>query len=209
MIYSRHIRWTDRCRIRQDCKRTPEWQKCELHTEPAHILIVAALFQYFCSDIPSDSSQKHGSWSPVIPNARKATVVVVGCAAVDVTSQVEVLIRPDQKSTYPGRVSVSLGGVARNIAEAAHRVMSGSTGNNATTLLVAPIGDDEFGKLISTMTESLGMRADGLMSMEGRRSAVCNLLLDSHGELQCGVSDMDLPHVCESDRVSMTSTEHS
>ena len=133
----------------------------------------------------------------------------MGCAAVDVTSQVEVLIRPDQKSTYPGRVSVSLGGVARNIAEAAHRVMSGSTGNNATTLLVAPIGDDEFGKLISTMTESLGMRTDGLMSMEGRRSAVCNLLLDSHGELQCGVSDMDLPHVCGSDRVSMTSTEHS
>ncbi|KAF8560313.1 indigoidine synthase A-like protein [Imleria badia] len=169
---------------------------------------------HFCSDIPKDSSSqiiqksklvKHGSWSParrdVIPSARKATVVIVGCAAVDITSQAEVLIRPDQKSTYPGKVSLSLGGVARNIAEATHRVMPGSTGNDAATLLVAPIGDDEFGKLISTMTESLGMRTDGLMSIEGRQSAVCNLLLDSHGELQCGVSDMDLPHAWEADRI--------
>lgn len=152
---------------------------------------------------------KHGSGSEarrdVIPSSRKATVVVVGCAAVDITSRAEVLIRPDHKSTYPGKVSLSLGGVARNIAEATHRVMSGSTGNDATTLLVAPIGNDEFGKFISTMTESLGMRTDGLVSIQGRQSAVCNLLLDSHGELQCGVSDMDLPHAWDADQVGMTS----
>lgn len=170
--------------------------------------------QHFYSDFPTDSSSQiiqksklvvHGSENAdVIPSARKATVVVVGCAAVDITSQAGVLIRPDQKSTYPGKVSISLGGVARNIAEAAHRVMSGSSGNNTATLLVAPIGSDEFGKLISTMTESLGMRTDGLVSIQGRQSAVCNLLLDSHGELQCGVSDMDLPHAWEADEVSMT-----
>lgn len=156
---------------------------------------------------------KHGSSSAAtedaIPSVRKASVVVMGCAAVDITSQANVLIKSDQKSTYPGKVSVSLGGVARNIAEATHRVMSGSTGNDAATLLVAPIGDDDFGKLIGAKTQSLGMRTDGLVSIQGRQSAVCNLLLDSRGELRCGVADMDLPHAWEADQVDMISTEHS
>ena len=173
--------------------------------------------QHFYSDFPTDSSSqiiqksklaecdsRNAARRDVIPSAPKATVVVVGCAAVDITSQAEVLVTPDQKSTYPGKVSVSLGGVARNIAEATHRVMSGSTVKDTATLLVAPIGNDEFGKLISTMTESLGMRTDGLVTIQGRQSAVCNLLLDSHGELQCGVSDMDLPHAWEADQVGMT-----
>jgi len=188
-----------------------------LYTQPTHHPNLRGT-QYFYSDFSTDSSPqiiqksnlaKHGPGSKarrdVTPSSRKATVVVVGCAAVDVTSRAEVFIGPDQKSTYPGEVSLSLGGVARNIAEATHRIMSGSTGNDATTLLVAPIGDDEFGKFISTMTESLGMRTDGLVSIQGRQSAVCNLLLDSHGELQCGVSDMDLPHAWDADQVGMTS----
>ncbi|KAF8140305.1 indigoidine synthase A-like protein [Boletus edulis] len=143
-----------------------------------------------------------------IPSPRKATVVVVGCAAVDITSKAEALIRLDQKSTYPGKVSVSLGGVARNIAEATHRIMSESTENDASTLLVAPIGDDEFGKLIRSMTKSLGMRTDGLVPIGGWQSAVCNLLLDSHGELQSGVSDMDLPHAWEADRILAILRDH-
>ncbi|KAG6381132.1 Indigoidine synthase A like protein-domain-containing protein [Boletus reticuloceps] len=143
-----------------------------------------------------------------IPSPRKATVVIVGCAAMDITSKAEALIRPDQKSTYPGKVSVSLGGVARNIAEATHRIMSESTENDASTLLVAPIGDDEFGKLIRSMTKSLGMRTDGLVPIDGWQSAVCNLLLDSHGELQSGVSDMDLPHAWETDRILAILRDH-
>lgn len=175
--------------------------------------------QYFYGDLPADSSSQKSkpvesgfgsaARKDATSNGRKATVVVVGCAAIDITSQAEVLTKSDQKSTYPGKVSVSLGGVARNIAEATHRVMFGSTGNDAGTLLVAPIGDDDFGKLIGAKTQSLGMRTDGLVSIQGRQSAVCNLLLDSHGELQCGVSDMDLPHVWEADQVGMTSTKHS
>ncbi|KAG8219765.1 hypothetical protein J3R82DRAFT_737 [Butyriboletus roseoflavus] len=143
-----------------------------------------------------------------IPSVRKATVVVMGCAAVDITSQAEVLIKSDQKSTYPGKVSVSLGGVARNIAEATHRMMSGSTENDSATLLVAPIGNDDFGKLIGAKTQSLGMRTDGLVSIQGRQSAVCNLLLDSHGELRCGVSDMDLPHAWEADQILAILRDH-
>lgn len=145
----------------------------------------------------------------VIPSAEKTRVIVAGCAAVDITSQARLLTKPDQKSTYPGKVSLSLGGVARNIAEATHRIMSGSTGNDAATLLVAPVGDDVFGKLIKTLTESLGMRTDGLVPIEGRQSAVCNLLLDSHGDLECGVSDMDLPHAWEIDQVGIKFTKRS
>ena len=159
--------------------------------------------------IPNSESVEHGLKEDTLSEVQKATVVVVGCAAVDITSQAKAPMKPDQKSTYPGKVTLSLGGVARNIAEATHRVLSGSNGAGAATLLVAPIGDDEFGKLISTMTQSLGMRTDGLVSVEGQQSAICNLFLDSHGDLQIGTSDMDLPHACEADQVGMTSLEYS
>lgn len=181
------------------------------------VTIINASVQHFYGSFPADFSTQttqnsksvnHGSGSAATrnaaPNVQKAVVVVVGCAAVDITSQAETPITPEQKSTYPGKVSLSLGGVARNIAEAAHRVTSGSAGADVSALLVAPIGDDAFGKLISATIQSLGMRTDGLLSVEGRRSAVCNLLLESHGELQCGVSDMDLPQGWEADQVGMT-----
>ncbi|KAF9229232.1 indigoidine synthase A-like protein [Gyrodon lividus] len=142
-----------------------------------------------------------GDAVPELSSFQKASVVVVGCAAVDITSQPQAATRLDHKTTWPGKVSVSLGGVARNIAEAAHRVMSGATGKGVATLLVAPVGDDAFGSLITDLTESLGMRTDGLVSVHGQRSSVCNLLLDAQGQLQSGVADMDLMQVWKADQI--------
>ncbi|KAG2154790.1 Indigoidine synthase A like protein-domain-containing protein [Suillus clintonianus] len=125
-----------------------------------------------------------------LPNA---SLIVVGCAAVDITSQPLTDSDLGHHSTSPGKVSMSLGGVGRNIAEAAHRVLS-SYGSefSAETLLVSPVGDDSFGRLLSEETRMLGMRTDGLIPVHGGRSSVCSLLLETSGGLRAGVADMDL-----------------
>ncbi|KAG1749941.1 indigoidine synthase A-like protein [Suillus paluster] len=117
----------------------------------------------------------------------RASLIVVGCTAVDITSQP--LTDSDLGHQFPCR----LGGVGRNIAEAAHRVLS-SYGSkfSAATLLVSPVGDDSFGRLLSEETRMLGMRTDGLIPVHGGRSPVCSLLLQRSGGLRAGVADMDL-----------------
>ncbi|KAG1769169.1 Indigoidine synthase A like protein-domain-containing protein [Suillus occidentalis] len=122
-----------------------------------------------------------------------ASLIVVGCAAVDITSQPLADSDLGHQSTSPGNVSISLGGVGRNIAEAAHRVLSSYSNEfSAATLLVSLVGDDSFGRLLSEETRMLGMRTDGLIPVHGGRSSVCSLLLDRSGGLRAGVADMDL-----------------
>lgn len=122
-----------------------------------------------------------------------ASLIVVGCAAIDITSQPLADSDLGHQSTSPGKVSISLGGVGRNIAEAAHRVLSSYSNEfSAATLLVSLVGDDSFGRLLSEETRMLGMRTDGLIPVHGGRSSVCSLLLERSGGLRAGVADMDL-----------------
>lgn len=141
------------------------------------------------SDIASSETTDDLKGQP-LPNA---SLVVVGCAAVDITSQPLTDSDLGHQSTFPGKVSMSLGGVGRNIAEAAHRVLSShSDESSAATLLVSLVGDDSFGRLLSEETRMLGMRTDGLIPVRGGRSSVCSLLLERSGGLRAGVADMDL-----------------
>ncbi|KIK28419.1 hypothetical protein PISMIDRAFT_673405 [Pisolithus microcarpus 441] len=146
------------------------------------------------------TGQMHVRPSAALNNG-KASIVVVGCAAVDITSKVEQTPSPSQKTTHPGKLSLTLGGVARNIAEAAHRILTGLKGKNSATLLMAPVGEDIFGRLITDSTQSMGMRADGLSLVPGQQSAVCNVVLDAQGGLETGIADMGLPHLWEGSEV--------
>lgn len=94
-------------------------------------------------------------------------------------------------STVPGEINTSLGGVGRNIAEAAHRILS-SQSHGQQPVLVSPIGDDFFGHTLAEQIERLGMRSDGLRKVESARSAICNMVLDGKGELISGVADMGI-----------------
>lgn len=135
-----------------------------------------------------------------------AELIVVGAAAVDVIAQADPSSLSDNHlisaSTVPGTVGMSLGGVARNIAEAAHRTLLslGNSDASPRTLLVAPLGDDSFGGIIQQGTESIGMRSDGLLVTTApgrqtaigraeRRSPVCNMVLSRSGDLIGGVAD--------------------
>ncbi|KAN0066483.1 hypothetical protein ACQY0O_000577 [Thecaphora frezii] len=138
-------------------------------------------------------------------------VLIFGAAAIDVTSQALSSASHSARAaatTYPGRVTVSLGGVSRNVAEATHRVLQSRLlprSSRGVVKLVSPHGDDAFGALLKSGMQRLGMRTDGLFvppqgqgesrgEGEGEaRTAVCSLTLDDHGDLISGVADMDIP----------------
>ncbi|KZT02641.1 indigoidine synthase A-like protein [Laetiporus sulphureus 93-53] len=126
-----------------------------------------------------------------------AKLVIIGSAAVDVTAQADGSSVTDPSvglhSTVPGTVSLSLGGVGRNVAEAAYRTLSSrSEDGSAATLLISSVGQDSFGRLLVNEMERMGMRTDGLITQDSARSAICNLVLDSAGSLIGGVADMKI-----------------
>ena len=132
--------------------------------------------------------------------------MIVGCAAIDISATTVTDSSLDLHSTSPGSVEMSLGGVARNIAEAAHRLSgSHSTGSPSKTLLISPVGDDAFGRVILEETKLIGMRDDGLIQLPKARSAVCNMLLNSTGNLTGGVADMDIIKGLPAEMVHATS----
>jgi pseudouridine-5'-phosphate glycosidase/pseudouridine kinase len=122
--------------------------------------------------------------------------MVFGSAAIDISAQITATTMEnalDLRSTSPGAVSVTLGGVGRNISEAAHRILTAHSAQLSTaTMLVSPIGDDTFGRLLLDETQHIGMRTDGLTQSPRARTAVCNMILDSAGNLIGGIADMDI-----------------
>lgn len=106
-------------------------------------------------------------------------------------------------STAPGSVSLSPGGVGRNIAEATHRILSKKSSSQAP-VLVSLIGDDNMGGVLRNELSRTGMRTDGLIPILGKASAVCNMVLDTEGGLVTGVADMDIIESLESKTVNIS-----
>jgi pseudouridylate synthase / pseudouridine kinase len=127
--------------------------------------------------------------------------MVIGSAAIDITAQSALPSSASEHSTSPGSVSLSLGGVGRNMAEAAHRVLSLAPGNQDSVQLVSAIGDDAFGRLLKEEIARMKMRLDGFIKAEAR-TAVCNLVLDTEGALVGGVADMDVIEKVDGTEVS-------
>ncbi|GAA6046799.1 hypothetical protein NBRC10513_001581 [Rhodotorula toruloides] len=117
-----------------------------------------------------------------------ASLIVAGVLAVDIT------MHPSSSSplqtTAPGTVSLTLGGVAGNVAGAAHSLLSGQSDDDV--LLVAPVADDLLGGVAKSGLAKRGMRDDGLISTSTSGTATCGILLDEKGELVGGIADMGI-----------------
>ncbi|KAK2461952.1 hypothetical protein APHAL10511_006415 [Amanita phalloides] len=143
--------------------------------------------------------------SSLVSSWSLAKLAIVGSAAVDITAKAI----PDdnldlgRNSTMPGTVSLTLGGVARNIAETAHRVLTSIPRTlPGPPLLISSVGNDAFGKLLTHKTRNIGMRTDGLLrSPSNQRTAVCNMVLDNQGELIGGVADMGITEALDSKNI--------
>ncbi|KIR26025.1 indigoidine synthase A family protein [Cryptococcus deuterogattii LA55] len=146
---------------------------------------------------------KNESPKLAIPNAStQASVpfpstIVFGSAAIDLTSTSTQSLVP--RTTTPGQVFVSPGGVGRNIAEAAQNLLPSNSvqlvsayGSVSRTPESNTAEPDAFGKLLLFELAAAHMRTDGLVGKEGRNTAVCSLTLEKDGDLVAGVADMGI-----------------
>jgi pseudouridine-5'-phosphate glycosidase/pseudouridine kinase len=124
-------------------------------------------------------------------------LVVVGSLAIDIS--MSPTSSSPARTTAPGTVTLSLGGVAGNVAGAAHAL------GVEEVLLVAPVGEDLLGLVAKNGLKERGMRNDGLVQVGegGSRTATCGILLDECGELVGGVADMVIASDMEGDKVSL------
>ncbi|KAI0307990.1 Indigoidine synthase A like protein-domain-containing protein [Multifurca ochricompacta] len=144
-----------------------------------------------------------GSVPTVVSTPTK--LVVIGSAAVDVVSQASVTSDTHdsrgRQSTSPGTVALHLGGVGRNVAEAAYRISTSKfQAQPSATVLISSVGDDSLGRLLLEEMRRIGMRTDGVTTSH-QRSAVCNMVLDGSGNLIGGVADMKIVQSIEAEEV--------
>ncbi|GAA5835197.1 hypothetical protein JCM11251_006641 [Rhodosporidiobolus azoricus] len=152
------------------------------------------------STLSSQARSTTSSASPdsAAPSSPLAPLVVTGSLAVDITMTPT---SSPHATTSPGSVSLTLGGVAGNVAGAAHSLLSGED-----VLLIAPIGKDLLGEVAKGGLRQRGMRSDGLIEVtpgEGveSRSATCGILMDEKGELVGGVADMAITAALDGEKV--------
>lgn len=113
-------------------------------------------------------------------------------------------------TTAPGKVTLSPGGVGRNIAEAASRLLPGGQ-----VMLISAVGAsssdgglDAFGTLLRHEMRTAGMRTDGLVPVAGAAAstAVCNLVLGDQGGLIAGVAAMGVIESLSAEQASLSIT---
>ena len=110
-------------------------------------------------------------------------VTVVGGANTDICGRPShALVRHD---SAPGRVSVTHGGVGRNIACDLARL-------GVRTRLVTALGDDGFGASVREGCLSCGVDMSLTRIVPGARSSVYLYLSDEKGEMDAAVSDMEV-----------------
>ncbi|KAH8923188.1 hypothetical protein BT69DRAFT_180546 [Atractiella rhizophila] len=138
-----------------------------------------------------DVDAKHGRSHKGISlntSSEQSPLAVVGCAAVDITAQQSHPAR--LHTTVPGRLSLQMGGVARNIAHAATLLLRRSGVTPPT--LIAPVATDEWSQIVKDRMKLYDMRTDGLVTVHGGRTPTCTLVLDQEGGLMTGMADMNL-----------------
>ncbi|KAI7964277.1 hypothetical protein MJO29_004704 [Puccinia striiformis f. sp. tritici] len=126
-------------------------------------------------------------------------MMVIGAAAIDITSRVPLDDRSNPlstRSTSPGSVKMSLGGVALNIARASYAL-----GVN-DVMVVSQLGSGcSFGEYLLNQLRSTGLRSDGIHVNHHASTGIVNMFLDRNGDLLGGVADlksiedMDCQHI--------------
>ncbi|KAJ2370285.1 hypothetical protein H4S01_000480 [Coemansia sp. RSA 2610] len=115
-------------------------------------------------------------------------LLVVGCAAVDITAQVDSQQCPTwvPATSQPGAVFTSVGGVGQNIARAAHFL-------GANVALIAAVANDAHGAAVRAELHALGMDTRFLQLLDGSaRTAIYNAVHGPDGDLIAAVADMHI-----------------
>ena len=108
-------------------------------------------------------------------------VLLVGGASADVTGIPTQTLR--ERDSNPGNISLSCGGVARNVAENLTRL-----GVNAR--LATMLGNDQHGEMILALSRSAGIDMQHTQVLDSASTSSYLSILDSSGDMRLAVSDM-------------------
>ena len=114
-----------------------------------------------------------------------AHILVIGAASVDVKGRAYKDLQPG--SSVPGDITLSFGGVGRNVAENLARL-------GQPTVLISAVGRDPFGAQILERTASAGVNVDNVIIHPDHHSAAYLAVLDPQGGRAVAV-DLSLIHI--------------
>lgn len=127
--------------------------------------------------------------------AERARCAVVGAANIDIGGFP--LGRLSLRDSNPGRITLSAGGVGRNIACNLARL-------GVETRLIAALGTDAFADIARADCARAGVNTDLCISVDGAASSTYLFIADGAGNMQLAVNDMS---VC--DRLTPAALEAS
>jgi pseudouridine kinase len=108
-------------------------------------------------------------------------VVVIGAASIDIKGRPLKTAVP--ATSNPGDIRLSIGGVARNIAENMARL-------GVVTTLLTVVGDDTFGHQILSQTAAGGVDTSQALLCPTCRSGAYLAILNEHGDMAVSIDDM-------------------
>jgi pseudouridine kinase len=108
-------------------------------------------------------------------------VLVIGAAGVDIVGRAVADLLPE--TSNPGRVRISHGGVARNVAENLAHL-------GTETLLMTAVGDDPLGHQILARVEGEGVDISACIVDSSRQTGAYIAVLNRQGSLHHGLDDM-------------------
>jgi pseudouridine-5'-phosphate glycosidase/pseudouridine kinase len=125
-------------------------------------------------------------------NKSPVDIVVAGTLAVDISCDFAPLststdqVNPAPHTSNPAIINQTLGGVAHNIAKAAHFLGS-------SVRLCSAIGDDLSGQAALNQLEAQGMRTDGIRTLPSpNKTAQYVAINNAHKDLTLAMADMSI-----------------
>jgi pseudouridine kinase len=114
-------------------------------------------------------------------HGREGPVLVIGSSGLDIVGRASRVLQSG--TSNPGRLRMSNGGVARNIAEALSRL-------GMPTALITVVGEDAPGQRLLEETARAGVETSPALCLPEARTGAYLAVLDAEGNLQFGLDDM-------------------
>lgn len=115
------------------------------------------------------------------PDFRDGPVLVIGSAGLDLVGRANA---PLQLGTSnPGRMRMSRGGVARNVAENLSRF-------GTEVILITAVGSDQQGQRLLEETAETGVNVEHCLLVDQEPTSFYLAVLDDEGNLEVGIDDM-------------------
>ena len=110
----------------------------------------------------------------------KPYVCVIGAANVDICGYPDSTLIP--RTSNIGRISVSMGGVGRNIAENIARM-------GIKTKLITAVGCDGYGRMIAEYSEAAGIDTSEFVTVQDSISSTYMAILDSNNDMAVAIAN--------------------